>query len=277
MKRSVAIVGPTPSFVRWAIRHACPLRQIDVENLPDATFRQLRNLRELSVARIEQRVFKGICFHSTMIDDPATARGFFEDEVCDFFGGSSQINKCCNDCCANAVEMSRDDPPDTPKVWAGCYGWFPSKFETFDYIAEFQSASANWFAIWRCQQWTSSNLHSLLKILDEVQRTVSNDTNLRELAAAAKTCMSNQMVLETELVPSGHSDGLHWMINSHCPDCKSEMPEDVRQCPECGKSGAPNRTAKRNVLGLRPYVYLKHLIGEENTKKRLLEYKDFRC
>jgi hypothetical protein len=276
MKRSVAIVGPTPSFVRWAIRHACPLRQIDVENLPDATFRQLRILRELSLARIEKRVFKGICFHSTMIDDPDTARGFFEDEVADFFGGIPQISNCCNACCANAAELSREDPADKPKVWAGCFGWLPSKFEAFDYVAEFHSKSANWFAIWRCQQWNSSNLYGLLNILDQVRRTISNDTNLRELAAAARTCMTNQLILETELVPSGRSDGLHWTINSHCPDCKFEMSESDRHCPECGKSGAPNRTAKRNVLGLRPYMFLKHLIGQENAEQRLREYRGFR-
>ena len=48
MKRSVAIWGPTPAFIRWAIEHPCELRDIEVDNLADGTFRQLRALRELS-------------------------------------------------------------------------------------------------------------------------------------------------------------------------------------------------------------------------------------
>ena len=70
MKRAAAIVGPTPSFVRWAIRYECPYRQNETVDLPWATFRQLRSLREVSLGYQEQRVVDGFCIHAEFNDDP---------------------------------------------------------------------------------------------------------------------------------------------------------------------------------------------------------------
>lgn len=121
MKRSVAIFGPTPQFVRWAILNSCPLRQMDDENLPDVTFRQLRGLRELSVGLIEGRVMDGICVHPDATSArPTTALGFLINEVLDAYGDKEFVAGCCTPCPANAVAR---DQPDT---WAGCYGWLPA-------------------------------------------------------------------------------------------------------------------------------------------------------
>ena len=121
MKRSVAILGPTPQFVRWAILHSCPLRQIDQENLPDTTFRQLRGLRELSVGIIEDRVLERICIHpDASSQTPMSALGFPIAEALDAYGDQEFIAECCERCCANAYAL------DEPGVWAGCYGWLPA-------------------------------------------------------------------------------------------------------------------------------------------------------
>ena len=117
MKRSVAILGQTPQFVRWAIRKACPLRELS-ENLADDSFRQLRGLRAFSVGRAEGRVVDGVCIHpaasAKKVDE---ARGFFAAEVLDAHGGEHQVDQCCHGCEANALADA------VPGVWAGCYGW----------------------------------------------------------------------------------------------------------------------------------------------------------
>lgn len=128
MKRSVAILGPTPQFVRWAMEHTCPLRETDVDNLPDSTFRQLRGLRELSIGLIEKRVFENICVHPASTgQDAMNARGFKAGEVLDVHGDSSDVENCCRSCSANAVSDLH------PGIWAGCYGWFPA---TNDFCVE---------------------------------------------------------------------------------------------------------------------------------------------
>ena len=120
MNRSVAIIGPTPSFLRWAIRQPCPLREFVDGNLPAATFRQLRGLRELSVAKIEGRIFEQVGIHpQAKSTDPFAALGFSSTEIVDPLGGMDFVEKCCGDCPANTGALSR------PKLMAGCYGMLP--------------------------------------------------------------------------------------------------------------------------------------------------------
>jgi len=64
MKRTAAILGPTPPFLRWTIALPCPLRDLEAKtSLPDVTFRQLRSLRALSVGETQSRVKEGFCLH----------------------------------------------------------------------------------------------------------------------------------------------------------------------------------------------------------------------
>ena len=57
-----------------------------------------------------------------------------------------------------------------------------------------------------------------------MRRAVSEDKDrsLIELATATRECLTSGLSLVAELVPAGHSDGLHWSIESHCPDCGKE-------------------------------------------------------
>jgi hypothetical protein len=127
LKRSVAIIGPTPGFLRWAIWQPCPLRERDDLPLPDTTFRQLRGVREISVGRIENRIFENICVHPLANSrEPELALGFPIFEVAGLFGGPEQIKDACWNCPANAVSAHQ------PGLLAGCFGWLPVDFN-FDF------------------------------------------------------------------------------------------------------------------------------------------------
>jgi hypothetical protein len=119
MKRSVAVLGHTPQFVRWSIDHACDIRAGDDTTSPDSTFRQLRGVREFSLGEAENRVVDSVCIHrSASSDHPDLAMGFTESEVLAVFGGRDAIETCCSGCKANTNSLDSDDP-----LWAGCYGW----------------------------------------------------------------------------------------------------------------------------------------------------------
>jgi hypothetical protein len=124
MKRSVAIYGPTPQFVRWTIKQACPFRELSDNNLPDQTFRQLRSIRELSLGIQDGRFVEGFCLHPTIdqsSDGPVL--GFPAEEVWQIYGPREIIEKSCGDCPANTPPTeSADENP----LWAGCYGWLSS-------------------------------------------------------------------------------------------------------------------------------------------------------
>ena len=289
MKRSAAILGPTPPFVRWAIRFDCPLRELSEENLPDVTFRQLRGLRELSHGIRERRVFEGICLHPELNDSGDTAKGFFAEEICEVFGGSEYVETCCHTCQANACHQNASTiQPAAAPIWAGCYGWLPARFEDVDYTQEFQAVlddkdlqitiddckqTTSWYGLWQIRHWQGPHLKRLHQILNALlkrsTKPVTLDQNLLELAAAVKQCLIYELPFETDLIPAGHSDGTHWRIEPHCPNCLKEMAADQTVCLACGRQGNPNPSVKRKVLGQRPYSLLHRLIGRQQTDKLL--------
>jgi len=129
MKRSVAILGPTPAFIRWAIEHPCELRDIEVDNLADGTFRQLRAVRELSNGYEQGRVFDGFCLaadtakaakaHTASAQE---ALAFPIDEVVDLFGDAESISQLCHQCPANSA-LPAAPIAGNQTHWAGCFGW----------------------------------------------------------------------------------------------------------------------------------------------------------
>ena len=306
MKRSVAVLGHTPQFVRWAIAHPCPLRATSEENLPDVSFRQLRSLREYSVGRSESRVVDGVCLHRTAtIDQPDQARGFFGAEILDAFGDESFVAGCCNWCPANAIEDKQ------PGLWAGCYGWLPAtpdfQFSVTDEAIEprrlsqagepdelvvmlddvvrdlemgqsadalFESASPRWYGIWRTEKFGAQQLKFLLIVFSELaQRLATCPKDLEYFVAALSRCVEHGLVLHAELVPPGFSDGRTWQLSGYCPQCKCEMKTAAQQkCPACGRFGHPHEIRKNKVLGLRPYVFLKGVIGESKTIELLRKF-----
>lgn len=102
MKRSVAVTGPTPAFIRWAILKDCSLRDVEVEDLPDATFRQLRSIAELSVASRQHRIFENVCVAADADSQrPEEARGFPVAEILDMYGSADRLEQVCGECEAN--------------------------------------------------------------------------------------------------------------------------------------------------------------------------------
>ena len=316
MKRSVAIYGPTPQFVRWAILHDCPFRDTDVDNLPDRTFRQLRGLREFSRGRAEGRVFENYCLHPEAIsDEPQSARGFHQNEVLAALGEPEFVAKTCWQCPANALSDLRSE------AWAGCYGVLPATsgfdFETlvtssvdfdnlesyplyqpgrFDFVELIEQAldelpqkvgsdlfpptSPPWFGIWRNGGFEPQQLRVLGELLNLIVRHCLNldalPAEIREvvqLKSAVDRCLKFDLVLSVELVPPGHSDGMTWVINSHCPECRMSMLGDVDRCPACGRVGGAQGARKSRVLGSRPYVNLDGVLGVERTVELLARYE----
>ncbi len=145
MKRYAAIQGPTPIFVRWALEQPCELRELSEVRFVESSFRQLRSFRELSLARIEDRVVEGVAIHpDAHIDFPAAALGFSQTEVCYTAGGWETVNRACANCPANvatkvaspANNIRGRQPTDDSSlsgIAAGCFG-FLSNDINFDWL-----------------------------------------------------------------------------------------------------------------------------------------------
>jgi len=277
MKRAAAIIGPTPSFVRWAIAYDCEFRQLDCQNLPYDTFRQLRSMREWSIGRLEQRVVDGYCIHATLNREVETARGFPEAEVRALFGSPEHLQHTCGRCPANASIES-----DGQKVWAGCFGWFSSQSEHADWIQEFQRAiecdlsefpesQRVWFRVWQIRQWAPAHMRQLCDLLEAVLHDCVDD-DIKHFHQAVTACLTHGLELKTDLVPCGESDGIHWRLEPCCPNCRCEMEGNQRGCLECGLENIPLNTAAKKVLGLRPYMLLTDLLGQLATGELIRKY-----
>ena len=123
LKRQAAIIGATPPLLRWTIARPCELKDEAACRKPDAAFRQLRNLRTLSVARVDHRIVDGFALMPPDGEaDSKIVRGFPVDEILDLCGGSERVTDACGSCPAN---VSLDRPTDDDQGWAGCFGWLP--------------------------------------------------------------------------------------------------------------------------------------------------------
>jgi hypothetical protein len=104
-------------FIRWAIEHSCPLRELFPQRLPDTTFRQLRGVREVGYALSENRIQQGICLHpNAKTSAPELALGFPMEEVLRVFGDVDSISQNCSSCPANALLV------EDSRLLAGCFG-----------------------------------------------------------------------------------------------------------------------------------------------------------
>lgn len=308
MKRSVAITGNTPAFLRWAIWHPCDLRELDPYRFPDQTFRALRGVRELSVAKMERRCDDQFCFHPELIQidtsvDAELVRGFSRQEITEAFGGESIVDKNCTACPANAGALSQ------PGLWAGCYGILPThRFDfdrllsghpqteptddeaSFDLVKRLQQiAIANdlqafvkenfgpgnivWHQLWRNKILSVKKVAAAKLLFDQVRDSMPKNSmpiSLVSFCNALAVCCENDFPLHTELVPAGFSDSQSWALNASCPVCSYEPAEIKKQqkCLGCGRVGGISAGPKFKVLGLRPYVHLSGIVGPDQTRQR---------
>ena len=258
MKRSVAVLGPTPQFLRWSIDRPCPLRVGGDTASPDATFRQLRGIREFSSALFDGRVFENVCIHPTASSrEPESAMGFTESEILGVFGDRETIETCCGACPANTHAIGSDDA-----LWAGCYGWLTTDGSSIASLASgeqktadvatsatddvlvkeiefaiqmlnlqpliesnFSAAKPAWFSFWQNSALTIPQLLLLEKVFSTALRrheSAGDPEFVDDLLCfidALTLCHRHSLQLNVELVPRGHSDGITWTIFAHCPRC----------------------------------------------------------
>ena len=284
MKRAAAIVGPTASFVRWAIVHECSFRQPVDKDLTYQVFRQLRSLREVSLAKCENRIVDNVCLHQEFHQSAETARGFPVDEIEMVFGDLKLAEEICFHCPANAWKTQNEQA-----VLAGCYGWFFSAIESVELIKEFQFAADDdesvlqkfprsqraWFRIWQLSRWQGDELENLADVFRLLPSAVfAQHPDLENFCRAINRCQEKELQLVTELVPAGVSDGIHWTIEPHCSNCRCEMSGAAERCNECGFHSRPIPTRKRKVLGLRPYMLLKSIFGLERVSELLDNFRN---
>ena len=250
MKRKAAIVGRTPEFVRWSIRYECVFRRdSDVES-PEQTERLLRNLREVGMAIDEGRIHDGLalkCFSD------ATERewcGVFIDEVFAPFGGHSFVNSTCANC-----------PASVQQRIAGCTGMLLA--------TDFNPPEQNeWYRMWA--RHTTGEPASLADTLIQLRSWFHQQESERSLVDLETACaLANEhgLSLDVCLFPGGFSDGLHWTVDAHCPNCKAVQSEQHKECRVCGRVGAATRARKRRVLGRRPFLSLQQLLGKISAQQ----------
>ena len=290
MKRAAAIIGPTPPFVRWAIKHPCSFRDLETDDLTYQTFRQLRALREVSTCYADNRVVNGFCLHGKFHQNLETARGFPVEEVLQFFGTRESVSGQCNACQAN-VSLHQTPGQDRRPAWAGCYGWFRATEGELDLIADFETAADRveldwsefgnatqaWHRVWQTKQWQGEQLDQLNRLVRAVPEQAADNIDFANFQLAVEACTKQSLPLFTELVPAGHSDGNQWKVFAHCQICRMELEGGHEcKCPECGRIGFPIEEKSRKVLGLRPYMLLTHIIGADKTADLLDAYADAR-
>lgn len=335
MKRTAAIRGQTPYFIRWAIEVDCPFREIFPQRLPETTFRQLRSLRELSLARSQNRICQGICLHPSVkrnVDrsdllPTAQVLGFPIAEVLDLVGGETLLDQTCGGCPANASLQ--------PDCWAGCYGGVATdltlnfqhllqggyqlgldqptkpKFDLIEMVNSWLSENdryrqlfqqnypdeyCSFFTCWVQSPIDRERLVFLHQLFTDVLEkglapqqnsaglSASNPTgheagpaiildDLRQLILGMEKCIEHRFLFHAELVPIGHSDGIHWWLHAHCRRCKKAWVQNQRQCACCGSKGRLQNQIKLKVLGLRPYLRLTEIIGSQPTEQLLADYR----
>ena len=309
MKRSVAITGATPAFLRWAIWHPCELRPLDPYRFADQTFRKLRGIRELSIAKAESRCDDDFCFHPEAFEPNSPAvdhvRGFRREEIAAVFGGEDPVFASCLRCPANVLASRVEG------VAAGCFGFMATtEFDLqrlmsgysqgsspeFDLVQSVQQAAeqikiepelSKWFGagriVWH-RLWKQTILsRKQLAIVDQIFSTLveANDKatipdHVLDFARAVTACLQHEMRLHVELVPSGFADDETWKLNTACPDCKyePELVKKLQKCVGCGRIGGMAEGQKFRVLGLRPYSVLAGIVGADRVSKALSELRD---
>ncbi len=272
MKRSAAVVGPTPPFIAWSIRHPCALKaDIDPHN-PQSIERSLRALRDAGESIATGRQIEGLAFQAILdVDGPVRVASIAE--VSAPFGGWSAVIDCCNGCVANLNS--------TGQV-ANCFGWLSQEEKGIEWLnrpssepvatrgqilnaAEierqvcgigFHVTDPLWYGLWIKSEVSANQFASLLSLFE--QHTVANQKPcaVSQFVDALRVCASHEMILDIRSFPSGFSNGITWTLGPHCPDCKAAMPPLAKGCKVCLRSGSPHPPIKRKVRGHRPFVDL---------------------
>jgi hypothetical protein len=272
VKRQVAILGPTPEFVRWSIRQTCPLRQDTDLASVDQTEKRLQAVREAGLATARGEVYEGIAIRRMQ----GRLRGFRVHEVFEMFGGEDRVRECCGGCLAQVP-----GPEDEPSL-AGCFGWLPRTCNGDDLGQRMQATlDANrrkqfadmfletnpvWYGLWAAGSLQDRRLRLVSEWFRQAGRSAKLPPSAIRFSTVLQVCLDRQMTLDVELIPPGHSDGLDWTIGPHCPACKAPFGDGQTGCRVCGKSGQGHPRIRRKVRGLRPWVDLRRVLEAKSLE-----------
>ncbi len=287
MKRQVAITGPTPEFLRWSIRKPCVLRADLQPGSVDATEKRLRAIRLAGLAIARDQVFDGIA--AKLIDGQPKA--FRVNEIFQVFGGIDQVSHACHGCPVNVLNDS-----NRHGGLAGCHGWLPRRVsvppvgqdseidvldiaaainQTFNESADLQqvaselfpSTSELWYGLWARRQLSGAALEFVTARFVDLKTKASNTPEaVADFSRVLEACVSQELILDVELVPPGFSDGLKWTIGAHCDHCRFLFEPEQQGCRCCQKSGKGHPEIHRKVRGLRPWVDLSLVIGADKVQ-----------
>ena len=306
MKRTAAIIGPTPPFLQWTIAVPCPFRDPDAKNLTNAAFRELRSLRAISVGEMENRIIDGVCLHPHVsTDEAADAVGFPVEEVYAAFDGAEKVKRVCQACPAN-VPISGAELDDGAEISrAGCFGWLPFGERSVDgsadfmrlmecedslpsdetsIVTQFESAigsmeesspfrktSPRWYGVWSLKKFNASQLVFLDHVCKKVRcRSIA----WRRLAQAIEIAVKFNLAFHVEMTPPGNSDGSSWTTEGCCATCG--VAASTVPCQVCGSNAVPLRSRKMKVLGLRPYLKLASIVGQAETARLVEKFRSNR-
>ena len=281
MKRQAAILGPTPEFVVWSIRHSCVIREETELSSPSATERALRTLREAQFALTEGRVMDGLAYQffsngQTDEDRDTPDLGvFFLDDAFIPFGGQRAVQNACGSCPANISAADRIEI-------AACFGTIAKpdcgddqQIEAaLEYVKDRTELAtivpltgSSWYGLWRAPIWNDVPLPQLLQLFAALTEQLDSPPPLQGLVLAIQRCIDQSLTIDILSCPSGFSDGLHWIWNSHCGNCN--YPQAVGQaiCPVCQRQGTPVTGKKRKVRGRRPFVAIESLLDPQTAAK----------
>lgn len=295
MKRSAAILGPTPPFIRWAIESPCPFLRMTVPNSsrnPAQTrWRQLRSLKEVTRARTEGRVYSGYCFASEA--SSANVIGVQIEEVTAPLGGTEHIEASCHRCPANPrphlgqwapctgilpLITPRETLLETEQAWTEQLNWLNQRISVeLDSIAvsELVPRPLNWHRTWQGPCLDSARLQVAIQVLDLFVEHSPHALHERaELRAALEHADHHSLKVWMESVPIGWSDGQSWHLPAHCQSCGAPWRgPGSGPCSSCDSTSSYQAERRLKVLGLRPFIQLSSVLGTEAAAKLFADYQ----
>lgn len=157
-------------------------------------------------------------------------------------------------------------------------GWFQRQLElqgaASGFVALFGEAKPAWYALWIGAAWNPAQTVWLKDFLVRAGDGIPGRQMAHLSRAVAASCASG-LQLCFERVPSGTSDGSTWSIGPHCGGCGWERAGRL-PCMCCGESRAALPERRRRVMGLRPWLRLVSLVGQQKAVESLARYREFR-
>tara|TARA_B100000945_G_scaffold184443_1_gene147872 strand:- start:1983 stop:2912 length:930 start_codon:yes stop_codon:yes gene_type:complete len=298
------MLGKTPEFLRWALAHACALKDFPKWTDPNRTERHLRAIRVYQNAVNQDRILNGVAVEPIQDAsvDVAEVLGFRVHDVFEFYGDPEAVSKTCEVCPANAMKMLDSS------AWVGCFGMMPvNEVALPDLVGElpngsvdmrellqqvlkedselveriyeaFDKTSPSWYGLWISRTPSLKQRAIQLEVVEAVlQRTPCTVSAAWDaFHRGLRLSVEQNIPLHVQLVPEAETDGVYWFVDSHCGRCgaiASSEKHTGTQCLVCKNEGRPRQPQRRFVRGKRPYWKMTRFLGEDGAREFLNEYK----